>query len=220
MAGAARGKGEREPLSRERIEVTALEVIEAESLDGFSIRKLAGALSCEAMSIYYYFPSKGHLMDALVDRIVAAELTVLDPAKGQWREQLAMSAWEWRAMALRHPSLFMFLSLHRFNTPTALRWLNGVIGLLMTVGIGEEMATRLFRVVGYYLNGAMMDETAGYTRGPSTVEPVPEEVMVRDYPAVVRAGRWFAPAEREQTFRVGLELVLDRIAAEIEWARE
>ena len=79
----------------------------------------------------------------------------------------------------------------------------------------QETAARLFRAVGYFLNGAMLDETAGYTRGPSTVEPVPQNVMEREYPEVVAAGRWFAEPERQKTFGIGLKLLLDGIEQEI-----
>jgi len=206
---------EKEPLSSERIELAALELIEQEGMAAFSTRKLAARLGCEAMSIYHYFPSKGHLMDALVNRVVASELTVVAPTAGNWRAQLETTAWEWRAMALRHPALFPYLANHRFNTPTALRFLNGVIGVLTHTGLDHELAVRLFRDVGYFLNGAMTDETAGYSRGPSTVEPVPDEVMQRDFPEVVAAGRWFAEPERQKTFEVGLRLLLDGIEREI-----
>jgi AcrR family transcriptional regulator len=212
-------KPAKQSLSPERIETAALELIEAEGLDGFSTRKLAARLGYEAMSIYHYFPSKGHLMDALVNRVVRDELTVLSPGAGEWRAQLEKSAWEWRAMALKHRALFVFLANHRLNTPTALRWLNGVIAVMTHTGLEHELAVRLFRTIGYYLNGAMLDETAGYTRGPSTVEPVPEDVMARDYPEVVRAGRWFAEAERQKTFEVGLKILFDGIGAEVARAR-
>jgi len=218
MAKAA-VKSAKQPLSPERIETAALELIEAEGFDGFSTRKLAARLGYEAMSIYHYFPSKGHLMDALVNRVVRDELTVLAPGAGDWRTQFEKSAWEWRAMGLKHPALFAFLANHRLNTPTALRWLNGVIGVMTHTGLEHELAVRLFRTIGYYLNGAVLDETSGYTRGPSTVEPVPPETMERDYPEVVRAGRWFAESERRKTFEVGLKILLDGIDAEVARAR-
>lgn len=214
MARSA-ARTEKEPLSSERIEFAALELIEEEGMAAFSTRKLAAKLGYEAMSIYHYFPSKGHLMDALVNRIVATELTVIAPGEGRWRALLERTASEWRTMALRHPGLFPYLANHRFNTPTALRFLNGVIAVLTHTGLDHEFAVRSFRAVGYFLNGAMMDETAGYSRGPSTVEPVPQDVMERDFPEVVAAGRWFAEPERQQTFEVGLKLLLDGIEREI-----
>jgi AcrR family transcriptional regulator len=199
----------KEPLSAERIQLAALELIEAEGLASFSTRKLATALHCEAMSIYHYFPSKGHLMDALVDRVMS-ELSVLAPDGRPWRKQVEASAREWRAMAHRYPNFFGYLALHRLNTPTALTWLNSVLAMF-AVELGPERGARMFRAFGYYLNGAMLDETAGYSRGPSTVEPVPDAVMAERYPAVVKAGRWFAPAEWEKTFTDGLKMFLDGV---------
>jgi AcrR family transcriptional regulator len=204
----------KEPLSAERIERAALELIEAEGMAAFSTRKLASRLGCEAMSIYHYFPSKGHLMDALVDRVVGEELTVLVPGKRPWRQAVESSAREWREMALRRPNFFGYLALHRLNTPTALRWLNGALATFGDLGIGNEAAARMFRAFGYYLSGAMLDETAGYSRGPSTVEPVPDEIMAERYPVVVSAGRWFAPDQREKTFWEGLRLLLDGLERE------
>ena len=120
MAKAA-GKPLKEPLSRERLELAALELMEEEGQAGFSTRRLAARLGYEAMSIYHYFPSKGHLMDALVDRVIGEEMSVLQPGAAPWREQVETAAWEWRRMALRHPVFFGYLALHRLNTPTGLR---------------------------------------------------------------------------------------------------
>jgi AcrR family transcriptional regulator len=214
MARAKAVKVETKPLSAERIELAALELIEAEGLAVFSTRKLAAKLHCEAMSIYHYFPSKGHLMDALVDRVIGEELTVLVPGGRVWREAIELSAGEWRRMALRRPNFFGYLAMHRLNTPTALRWLDGALATFNDLGAGEELAARMFRAFGYYLSGAMLDETAGYSRGPSTVEPVPDEVLAERYPIIVRAGRWFAPEQRERTFWDGLRLFLDGIERE------
>lgn len=91
MARAGR-KVEREPLSAERIEHTALDLIEREGMAAFSTRKLAAELGCEAMSIYHYFPSKGHLLDALVDRVVGTEMTVPEGDVRHWRPALEAAA--------------------------------------------------------------------------------------------------------------------------------
>jgi AcrR family transcriptional regulator len=197
------------PLSAERIETAALALIEAEGLANFSTRKLAAELRCEAMSIYHYFPSKGHLMDALVDRVIGDEMTVLDPEARDWRATLEASAREWRTLAYRRPHFFGYLAMHRLNTPRALTWLNGIIGLFQRLGAGEETGVRMFRTFGFYLTGAMLEETAGYARGHSTVEPVPDEVMERDYPNVVTAGQWFRSQQWEATFELGLKVLLD-----------
>src|SRR5512141_847763 len=83
VSAAARGRpraaGPAQPLSRERIVQAALELVAEESLAGLTTRKLGERLGCEAMSIYHHYPSKRHLLDALVDHAIA---TVEIPAPG------------------------------------------------------------------------------------------------------------------------------------------
>jgi AcrR family transcriptional regulator len=200
----------REPLSRERIEDAALELIEREGENAFSMRKLAAGLGCEAMSIYHYFPSLAHLKDALLDRLVAGTDR---PARDlPWLERLRQVSYGYREAALRHPRFFQYVVVHRMNTATGLAYLEEVLTIFHDAGFDTETAARLFRALGYYIAGAALDETAGYGNGPSAVVPVPEAVAARDYPLVTAVNPYFKPAEREATFAVGLEILLDGVA--------
>jgi AcrR family transcriptional regulator len=208
MARGRAGKVEgKEPLSAERIELAALELIEDEGMAAFSTRKLATKLGREAMSIYHYFPSKGHLMDALIDHVIA-EIPSLPDASLSWIERVRRTGWDIRAAFTKRPNLFLFVGTHRMNTPKALTFLERFIQLFEESGLPEEVAVRLFRSVSYYIMGTALDETAGYARGPSTVEPVPDEVMQRDYPSVTRAGKYFSRADFDKTFGTGWEAML------------
>lgn len=201
----------KEPLSAERIELAALELIEAEGLEGFSTRKLATALSCEAMSIYHYFPSKGHLMDALIDHVVA-EIPPMPPKSLPWIEQLRRLGYNLRSAFTRRPRLFLFVGTHRMNTPRALAFLEQSVRFFEDSGMPHEVAVRTFRAVSYFIMGTALDETAGYSRGPSTVAPVPKEVMDRDFPRVEAAARYFTADQFDATFALGWEAMLDGIA--------
>ena len=57
-------------LSKELIIQTALRMIEENGLEGFSLRKLAHKLNCEAMSIYYHMKNKEQILDQIVDFLV------------------------------------------------------------------------------------------------------------------------------------------------------
>src|SRR6185295_4470078 len=96
----ARKRAKREPLSKERIELAALDLIEREGHNEFSMRKLAAQLGCEAMSLYHYFPSVAHLRDALLDRCVAE--TYLPPRDLPWLERMRGVAEGYRGAALAH----------------------------------------------------------------------------------------------------------------------
>ena len=199
-------------LSPERIVREALLLIEEEGLEAFSTRKLAAQLGCEAMSIYHYFPSKGHLMDALVDAIVG-EMPPVPDIDLPWLERLRLYGALMRAQFARRPRIFVFLGTHRMNTPLALRWLDRSIAFFEESGLPHELAVRTFRAVSYYITGTALDETAGYARGPSTVTPTPPEMLQRQFPHVAAAGRYFGAADFDATFELGWEMMLTGIAA-------
>jgi AcrR family transcriptional regulator len=88
--GAGRGREQGRPaaaLSRERIAAAALALVDREGLPALSTRRLGDELGCEAMSIYHHFPNKAHLMDALVD-LMLAEARVAEAGEGDWLERL------------------------------------------------------------------------------------------------------------------------------------
>ena len=192
----------------------AFEVIAAEGLAEFSTRKLAQRLSCEAMSIYHHFPSKAHLMDGLVDSAVAGMRAI--PPELNFIDGQRFAAFEYRAMGLKHPAFFPYLSVHRMNTVTALGWLDRTLACYRKAGFSDRDAAHYFRQFGYYIVGAVLDETAGYARGPSTAAPVPFEVMKRDFPNVLSAGPHFNQGEWQRIFELGLEMELDALSRALE----
>ena len=196
-------------LSRELIEDVAFEVIEKEGLAGFSTRKLAAALGCEAMSIYHHFPSMGHLFEALVDRLVGQ--LKMPPAELPWRQRVRIVVEDFRGIGRAHPAFATYFVTYRMNSPTTLAWLDGVIGLFKDGGFDREQGARLFRAVGYYLMGAVLDETAGYASGPSAATTVGDEQLRRDFPNVAEAGKFFGAAEFDATFDLGLDMLLDEM---------
>lgn len=202
-----RRPAKRDPLSRERIELAALELIDQVGLEAFSTRKLGELLGCEAMSIYHHFPSKAHLLDALVDRVVAS--IPIPPHELDHIERLRGLARSWRAMALRHPRFFPWLSLHRLNSETGVRFLNEILLAFRDAGLDCETAARLFRVMGYFLMGAALEEIAGYAKGPSSLTPISDEELAQRFPQIAEAGEFFSPQHFERTFELGLDLFLE-----------
>lgn len=202
-------------LSRERIAAAALALVDREGLAGLSTRRLGDELGCEAMSVYHHFPSKAHLMDALVD-LVLAEARVAMAEEWGWLERLRRAAHGFRAMALKHPKFFPFFAVHRLNTLAGVGYIDSIIGILREAGFSDRDAARYFREIGYYLTGAALDETAGYAKGPSAAEPVPDEIIAASFKHLAAAAPYFQPGHFEATFEAGLEILL----AGVERARE
>jgi AcrR family transcriptional regulator len=200
------------PLSPERIVNAALAMVHDDGLSGLSTRRLGQSLGCEAMSIYHHYPSKQHLLDALVDHAIASvemPSTALAPV-----ERLRASMYGYRAMAHRFPALFPLVAVHRLNTPTGVRFIESILSLIQAVVPDTELAARHFRAVGYYLTGSALDETSGYAKGPSAAEPVSDEFIMRECPRLVAAARFFKAGEWDTTFALGLETLLARIVAD------
>ena len=61
----AKVKQKRPALSGERIATEAMALVDEGGIDALSFRTLAARLRCQAMSLYHYYPSKQHLIDAL-----------------------------------------------------------------------------------------------------------------------------------------------------------
>ncbi len=197
----------RAPLTRDRIVAEAVREIDRDGLAGFSTRKLGEALGVQAMSLYHHFPSKAHVLDAVLEHVLAQFEFAPDDAPLEERIRTAMRSY--RQVALRYPGFFPYFAVHRMNMAAGIGFIDKVIRLFNEACPGDpERASRLFRIAGYYLNGVGLEEAMGYGRGPSAQDRVSDEYVVREFPAVVAAGRWFAPAEHEKTFELGLEMLM------------
>jgi AcrR family transcriptional regulator len=207
VRGRRRGNRKaRTPLTRERIIVAALTLVEREGLAGFSLRKLGAELGCEAMSLYHHFASKAHLLDALVDQVL--EEVAVAPADGDPLAALRAVGYSYRAMARRHPRLYALIAVHRLNTPSGVHLIERILSLVLAAVPDPELAARYFRVVGYFLAGAALDETAGYAQGPSAIEPVSDDYIAAHCPQLAAAAPYFKPREWDRTFALGLEALL------------
>lgn len=209
-------RGPRRPrgpaLSAGRIVTTAMALVDEVGLEAFSFRSLAKQLGCQAMSIYHYFPSKAHLYEAMVD-ICIAEVLEFDDT-GPWQDRMRAAMATYRRMALRHPGFYLFMGTFRMNNRSGLGLLNVMLRIFEASGLDAEARARHFRILGYFLTGACIDETMGYAKGPSATVPVPADEARRDFPAIMAVGPYFGTDRHKLTFDAGIELIIAGIEAE------
>ncbi len=202
----------REPLSPRRILEAALALVDEHGVGALSTRRLGERLRCEAMSIYHHYPSKQHLLDAMVDRVLDSLPRVADDADPIERVRQVCHAY--RTMAHRHPAFFPYVATHRLNTPSGVRFIDTMLALFRDAVHDDELAARYFRVAGYYLIGAGLDETAGYAKGPSAAEPVGDDHIVEHCPALAQAARFFRREQWDATFELGVDALLAAMTAD------
>jgi len=197
----------REPvgLTHDAVRREALRLIDREGLEEFSTRKLGRALGCEAMAIYWYYPSKEALLDAVVDLLVSGIAPSLSGPQRDWVEALRRIAHAYRGLAHTHPRAFPLLATRRFATPGTYAFLEQLFEMGHAQGLPDRTIARFFRVVAGYCSGVTLDELAG-SRAASSEE------ADGAFPRVAAVTRWLEPRYDEETFDFGLEILLDALA--------
>ncbi len=193
-------------LSHDKIVTAALRMIDRHGLAAFSTRKLGAALRCEAMALYWYYPSKDALLDAVVARLVApiGLATMAGKGRADWLEALRRVARAYRNIAREHPHAFALLATRRFASEGAYGFLEQLLALAEHHGVPARTAARTYRVVSSYCNGFALNELAGEreARDSSVAE------LRKRFPHVDAAFAFLGPEHLDDTFEHGLELLL------------
>lgn len=169
-------------LSRELIVDGALAVIDAEGVDGLTMRGLASSLGCEAMSIYKHVPDRSSLIDLVVERVLA-DFTPPDPTLS-WDVRLRSIADEFRRIALSHPHVFPLVAVRLPSSPVALAPVEAVLDALSAAGLGDAQVVSAFWALVAYTTGALVAEAAAAV---GTEQPFPFAVTPSDATGLERA---------------------------------
>lgn len=197
-------------LSHATIQTRALALIDRDGLDAFSLRKLGAELGCEGMAIYWYYPSKDALLDAVVDVLMAEVAEVLVPDAGDWVGALRAVAVAYREIAHAHPRAFPLLATRRFGTETTFAFLERLFELGSKQGLDDKTTARYYRVVSSYCNGFALSELAA---------PRTTSALRKKFPRVAAVSAFLDEQHIDDVFTFGLELQLAAIARETKAAR-
>ena len=147
-------------LDRAEIVRVALELLETQGVDAFSMRGLATALNIKSPSLYWHVRSKDELYDLVVDAVLGECDMPEDDAEGDWRTQLAEIAREMRRVPLLHPAATRLLTGRVPLGPNWLRIAESVIGTLRRAHFGDRLAGYCYLVLLYYAIGFVSQEVA------------------------------------------------------------
>ncbi|MFD4530662.1 TetR/AcrR family transcriptional regulator [Kitasatospora sp. NPDC058397] len=196
-------------LTRERIALAALQVVDEDGPDGLTMRALAERLGVKAASLYNHIQSKDALVDT-VSELVNDEIDHTPLGDPDWRAGLAAYARGYRAVFLRHPNTIALLARRRVEAASALRGYDALLALLGRAGLGPADAAEVAAALDYLVLGSAMETfTAGFTRAPAAYRP--------EYPALADAldGSFArgggATGLDDRGFELGLGLLLDGV---------
>jgi AcrR family transcriptional regulator len=201
-------------LTAERIRDEALRLIDAEGLESFSTRRLGAALGCEAMAIYWYYPSKDALLDAVVEALIS-RLPVEQSTPADWIDALRKLARGYRGLAHQHPNAFALLATRRFATEGTYRFLEGLFELARHAGLDDRQTARFYRLVSSYCSGVALNELAALRdaeRTKASAEAAAEMQAARQaFPRFAAVFSWLEPPHFDDVFDFGLELLLSAL---------
>jgi AcrR family transcriptional regulator len=191
-------------LSHDEICTAALRLIDREGLDAFSTRKLGRALGCEAMAIYWYYPSKDALLDAVVDKLTE-NLTQTLGRDVDWICLLRDVAHAYRQIAHDHPRAFPLLAMRRFASEKTYAFMERLFVLAREQHIDDKVAARFYRVVSSYCSGFALNELATRGAAPHTA------ALRKRFTRVTEVSKWLEPQYLDEMFAFGLELHLQAL---------
>lgn len=212
-------------LSREQIVTAAVELLDADGIDGLSMRRLGSKLGAGTTSVYWYVASKDDLLDLALDEIMG-EIDVPDPDEVGWRAAAGTMTRGVRSMILRHPWITSLFGARPNIGPNSMRLTDRVIGLLTGAGFAGMEAGYAGSLLTSFAIGSATTEAAYHaamTRSGTTGEDMIAALdeyqrgHAADYPNYQRWWRENQPIDipeiQEEIFAFGVERMLDGLAA-------
>lgn len=199
----------KKPLEPSAIARAALRLIDREGMEACSMRALGAELGVEAMSLYHHFPDKEALLDAVMELLVAEVET---PASGQWEDRLRASLRSHREAALRHPRAWILLLTRPYRTPLLLDYCEGLAGMVAALGLPPADAAKAFRLVGHWLDGALLYVSAGPARKQGPAVPPPAPLDPTRHGNLLALAPHLGRAEAEVHFESGLDQLIAALA--------
>ena len=206
-------------LRRANVLEGALELLDAEGLDGLTMRRLGAALNVQGGALYRHFPSKEALLDAMAERLLAG---VAEPlAEGPWQDQLFELAQRVRAALLARRDGARVVAGTYVPGPNTQAAGGAAIEILCSAGFAPQQAGWITFAAFHFVLGHTIEEQAlvqleatdDWSARLSTVESWPS---VR----VAQAMESLATADPGERFNYGLRIFIDGVVHQLDAGRE
>ncbi|QWF83806.1 TetR/AcrR family transcriptional regulator [Amycolatopsis sp. CA-230715] len=217
-------------LSREQIVGAAMELLDAEGVNGLSMRRLGTKLDAGATSIYWHVKNKDALLELASDHAFG-EIELPDAAEIGWRAAVTALADGMRSMVLRHPWLVSVFATRLHYGPNLARFQDHTIGVYSSAGFADEELDSVMGTVDAYVLGSALGEAAWHTQLRESNEDPKARIdalmakgreIAAPYPRLLEringygADTMIEDGElRENSFEYGLRAVLDGLEARI-----
>lgn len=211
----------RSGLTRAGIVAAAVGVADAEGVAALSMRSVGKRLGVEAMSLYHHVANKEDLLDGMVDAVFA-EFHAPEVG-GAWREEMRARHHSARAVLKKHPWAVGLMDSRRNAGFETLRHHDAVLGCLRKAGFSLALTGHAFAVLDAHLYGFLVQELSLAFDGEQDLAELGEQILTALPEGQLPYFREFTLEHALQPgydfgneFEVGLELLLDGLAARLE----
>ena len=211
----------RSGLTRAGIVAAAVGVADAEGVAALSMRSVGKRLGVEAMSLYHHVANKEDLLDGMVDAVFA-EFHAPEVG-GAWREEMRARHHSARAVLKKHPWAVGMMDSRRNAGYETLRHHDAVLGCLREAGFSLALTGHAFAVLDAHLYGFLVQELSLAFDGEQDLAELGEQILTALPEGQLPYFREFTLEHALQPgyafgdeFEVGLELLLDGLAARLE----
>ncbi|GHE08974.1 hypothetical protein GCM10010339_59700 [Streptomyces alanosinicus] len=223
-----RGRMPRHTLTREQIVQAAVELLDAEGLEGLNMRALGKRLGSAATAVYWHVDSKDNLIALAADQ-AWSEIALPDLTATGWRTAAAATANGLHAMLTRHPWLVQAFGSFLMFGPAKARYDDHTLAVYEAAGFTGALADQAAATVFTFVLGNALGPAAAASLSRKLSGDGNAEQLMRDSMAEAReiaaqfprlrarletptAGYATAP---DDTFALGLQALLDGLDARL-----
>jgi AcrR family transcriptional regulator len=199
------------PLSLERIVATAVALLDAEGVDGLTMRRLADRLGSGAMSLYWHVDNKEAVFDLALDSVLEYRGPPQTAEFSDWRGEVVHMLEDWRASMLRHPWSASLLP-RRALGPNILSRLELLSKTLSGAGVADADLNVAIWSLWNYVMGATITRGSFELSDDDRVAAQQRLTGLSErYPTIERS-RLLLDNDWDGAFRNGLDFLLDGLA--------
>ena len=210
-------------ITRQKVILAAVQVIDTEGLRQFTLRRVAEVFGVETMALYHYISSREALLDAVVEHVI--DELYGDPDvhlhTNSWPDYLVRLAHGVRRIALNHPLLFPLIATRPPAAPwvkpplRSLRWMESFLHTLRDCGFDPAASVTAYRAFSSFLLGHLLLEVSTQGAETSPIEQDPpgqaDPADLRGYPVLLSLEKELTEDHSAEEFEIALEMLLDRL---------
>ena len=192
-------------LSRPGIARAAIDILDEEGVDEFTLARVASALGVKTSSLYNHIQSKEDLVD-MIREVVTAPIEAPDFASTPWDEALRQWARSYRDAFAKHPNTIGLLATRPIRTPIVLHTYEAIIAGLTRSGWEVRDCVPIITAIESFILGSALDMVAPQVM----IDP---EHLREQVPLLYEATRPIDSERANIAFEMGLKAMISGFAA-------